>query len=119
MFRFAVQVAPEEACGLVFASGLSVSIRNRATEPQRYFELWPQDILDCLTSCGLSLDEVRAVWHSHPISASTPSPEDCRVMKKTQLPMFIVSLTTRRVAGFVLNADGRAVRCVDHEVTSL
>jgi proteasome lid subunit RPN8/RPN11 len=101
MLAFAMQVAPEEACGLVFADGLSVSLKNRAADPVRRFELWPQDILDCLVSCGLSLDDVRAVWHSHPVGPSCPSGDDYAIMQKVKLPMFIVSVSSRTISGYV------------------
>lgn len=113
MLAMSQQAAPEEACGLVFASGDCLSLPNRAPNPHTHFEIWPADILDRL---GLMLDEVRAVWHSHPISTSLPSPDDRAVMERTKLPMFIVGVTTRIIACYALDAQRQLLTLARYEV---
>lgn len=116
LLAYSITVAPEEGCGLVFHGGISVSIRNRAKNPMTHFEIWPDDILQTLKDCHLDLDDVVAVWHSHPSTPVSPSPEDRAVMQRVGLPMFIVGLTMRVIAGYVLDPAGQAQRVALYEV---
>lgn len=116
MLTLSQQAAPEEACGLVFSSGDCIGLPNRASNRCTHFEIWPDDVLTFLRSHGLLLDEVRAVWHSHPISTSLPSPDDRGVMERTQLPMFIVGVTTRIIACYAIDAQRQLLALARYEV---
>lgn len=116
MLTMAQGAAPEEACGLVLLSGDCIRLPNRAANRCTHFEIWPDDVLRLIREHGLLLDEVGAVWHSHPISTSLPSPDDRGVMERTALPMFIVGVTTRIIGVYALDVHRQLLTLARYEV---
>lgn len=85
----AIECYPNEACGVVLASGDYVPLENVAPDPTTSFALPGQ-------AYAAVLPDVVAIVHSHPDGPDCPSAADMRSQIDTQKPWIIVSC----------NADG-------------
>jgi proteasome lid subunit RPN8/RPN11 len=72
--------APNECCGLLIGSigriDRAVPLRNRATDPQRRYEIDPRDFLAAVKQCRGTPDAVLGAYHSHPRGTTEPSESD-------------------------------------------
>ena len=92
MIEIARAEAPKEACGVLWfnrhgeAVGLK-ALRNSHETPTEGFAMCPITV-----SLLTFLHDWVGLWHSHPKTRAVPSREDLELMKRTDLPMVIVSL---------------------------
>jgi proteasome lid subunit RPN8/RPN11 len=92
MIDLAQTQAPSEACGAIWCNGRNEAIglkalRNQHETPTEGFAICPITV-----SLLTFLHSWVALWHSHPNSRAVPSREDVDLMRRTDLPMVIVSL---------------------------
>lgn len=74
--RRAFQAAPEEACGFLMDNGKFVEIRNSHPYPYKSFRMLESDLTAKITS----IDDIRAIWHTHPSGILEPSTADMQFM---------------------------------------
>lgn len=93
--QHALDVLPNEACGLVVAYGRHhriIPADNLAADPRCTFELDPEAWLRVRDG-----EEVIGIYHSHPDGDPTPSVADLTSCEISGYPWYIVGAQTRRV----------------------
>ena len=74
------EAAPEECCGLLLGTGDTITeamrAHNRADDPQRRYEIDPQDHFVAIRHARAHGLDVVGAYHSHPRSAPVPSDTD-------------------------------------------
>jgi proteasome lid subunit RPN8/RPN11 len=93
----------EERCGFILKDGDLIELRNSHPEPTIGFEIDPKDTL-------AYIDQLAAIWHTHPQEPSVLSGEDKSCMEQwPDLKHYIVGEDGVRVYvvkdGVVLNED--------------
>ena len=98
IFVSAKEAAPAECCGLIGGSheGIAKSIyslRNFATDKIVSYEAAPEDLFAAQRQMRDRGEELLAIYHSHPRSASpAPSETDVRLAYYPQAVYFIIGL---------------------------
>jgi proteasome lid subunit RPN8/RPN11 len=89
--------APNEACGYVAAqngvASQSIRLTNVDNSPE-HFSLDPAEQFSAARKIRNNNMQLRAVYHSHPVSPARPSQEDIRLAFDASLSYIIVSLAT-------------------------
>ena len=72
--------APNECCGLLIGAAERIDealpLQNRASDPQRRYEIDPRDFLAAMKRCRGTSAGILGAYHSHPRSAPEPSQSD-------------------------------------------
>ncbi len=79
----ALRAGEQECCGLLLGSAANqiedmAVCRNIAAEPERHFEIPPQDIIAAEKEMRRGGRLLLGYYHSHPAGGSVPSPTDAR-----------------------------------------
>jgi desampylase len=78
--RISADLAPREACGLLFGSAGAVTAmqaaENVAEDPERRFEIAPATLFAALRAERTGGPRIAGYWHSHPSGDATPSQTD-------------------------------------------
>jgi proteasome lid subunit RPN8/RPN11 len=78
--RISAEVAPREACGLLFGAPDRITdwqaVENVAEEPERHFEIEPGALFAALRAERAGGPKIAGYWHSHPSGDVTPSVTD-------------------------------------------
>jgi proteasome lid subunit RPN8/RPN11 len=76
----AAKAAPRECCGLLLGRGATIEAivpcRNIHPDPEGYFEIDPQMLIDAHRAARSGGPQVLGYYHSHPGGQSRPSPVD-------------------------------------------
>lgn len=110
MLQFAQQEAPNEACGLVVATGKRQRLqraKNIAANPTTTFDLDP----DAWLQIGDD-ESVVGIFHSHPMTSAEPSMADLAGCEASAMPWHIINPQTAQYVyfeptGFVTPYAGR------------
>ncbi len=113
----------QEICGLIAArDGIPEQIyriHNSAAQPQKLFEMDPEQQIDAMRSMRESGEQLFAIYHSHPHSPALPSVTDLHEAAYPDTLYLIVSLDTKGVLqlkGFYLDANKESIQNVDLSV---
>jgi proteasome lid subunit RPN8/RPN11 len=78
--RISAEVAPREACGLLFGAPDRITdwqaVENVAEEPERHFEIDPGRCSQRSVPSAPAGRKIAGYWHSHPSGDATPSVTD-------------------------------------------
>jgi desampylase len=78
--RISADLAPREACGLLFGSADAITdwqaVENVAEAPERRFEIAPEALFAALRAERAGGPRIAGYWHSHPGGNATPSVTD-------------------------------------------
>ncbi|TGX52303.1 M67 family peptidase [Sphingomonas gei] len=78
--RISADLAPREACGLLFGSADAITamqgVENVAEDPERRFEIDPAALFAALRAERAGGPRIAGYWHSHPSGDPTPSATD-------------------------------------------
>jgi len=101
IFEHAREADPAECCGLIAGTDLLVSriypLRNVAVDPVVSYEAAPEDLFAAQRQMRDRGEELLAIYHSHPRSASpAPSETDVRLAYYPQAAYFIIGLAGPR-----------------------
>ena len=101
IFEYAREADPAECCGLIAGADLLVSriypLRNVAVDPVVSYEAAPEDLFTAQRQMRDRGEELLAIYHSHPRSASpAPSETDVRLAYYPQAIYFIIGLAGPR-----------------------
>ena len=107
----AAQIAGEqEICGLVGARESQPTtcypIENIAEQPERHFQLNPQQQIEAMRQMRQRNESLFAIYHSHPNTPAEPSATDIELASYPDALYLIISLNTKGVLemrGFRLN----------------
>jgi proteasome lid subunit RPN8/RPN11 len=84
IYTHAVDVFPQECCGIVSAAGDVIPLKNQAADPYENFKISPGDFIKY---SGGAL----CMYHSHPDRPAIASEADLECAKRMRLPLMIVS----------------------------
>lgn len=91
----------QEVCGVISShQGVAhqlFPIENIATEPERLFEMEPQQLIEALRSIREEGDALWAIYHSHPDAPATPSSRDLLDANYPDALYLVISLNTEGV----------------------
>lgn len=79
LFRRADAEDPLECCGLISSDGDGLAFwgaENKAEDPSAGFAIDPDDMLKITKQAEARRERIIAVYHSHPGSSISPSPDD-------------------------------------------
>src|SRR5258707_7923349 len=102
IFAYALAAAPDECCGLIGGSNDGIvksiySLRNLAADKIVSYEAAPEDLFAAQRQMRDRGEELLAIYHSHPRSASpAPSETDVRLAYYPQAVYFIIGLAGPR-----------------------
>lgn len=75
LFNLYEESFEEERCGFILKDGNVIELKNIHAEPTVGFEIDPKDIL-------AYIDQLDAIWHTHPQDSSVLSGEDKSCMQQ-------------------------------------
>ncbi|MDN5862582.1 MAG: M67 family metallopeptidase [Salinisphaera sp.] len=115
---FEAQKRPqEEVCGLVGGLGHKLQTlyptANVAADPDRRFEVDPQQQIDALRCMREAGEQLLAVYHSHPAAPPEPSARDIAELGYPEAALLIISLNIKGVL------EMRGWRCRDGDAREL
>lgn len=85
LFKYYNTSDNQERCGLILSGGETLESKNIHPEPEKGFEIDPEDILK-------HIDELAGTWHTHPNTSSVLSAEDFNCFKQwPDLTHYIIS----------------------------
>ena len=115
MEAHALEVRPDECCGLLAGDGRLISsvyrLRNTADSPRSRYFAAPEDLLAAMRTMRQRGQAMMGIYHSHPQSSAYPSKSDVELAFYSDAVYFIVSLA----AGIEI----RAFRIDNQEITSV
>lgn len=79
LMRRAFQSAPEEACGFLMSDGKFIEINNSHQYPYMGFQMSRDDLMKKVGTQEL-IDNIVAIWHTHPGGSLDPSNADMGYM---------------------------------------
>lgn len=86
--HLAIQGMPFEVCGAIYKHNIIVQHQNVHPEPEHHYD------------AEIDLEEVKAIWHSHPVGPIGPSDNDLRFMQfcaEQGLSFHHIIVTTKEV----------------------
>jgi len=97
IFAYAIEANPAECCGLIGGADCRVTsiypLHNVAADPNVSYEAAPEDLFAAQRQMRDRGEELLAIYHSHPRSASpAPSETDVRLAYYPQAVYFIIGL---------------------------
>jgi proteasome lid subunit RPN8/RPN11 len=97
IFAYAREASPAECCGLIGGADCRVTniypLHNVAADPSVSYEAAPEDLFTAQRQMRDRGEELLAIYHSHPRSASpAPSETDVRLAYYPQAVYFIIGL---------------------------
>lgn len=111
--RISADLAPREACGLLFGSEDAITgwqaAENVAEDPERRFEIDPAALFAALRAERAGGPRIAGYWHSHPSGDPTPSATDAAMAQPDGKLWLIVAGEDARLwrAGGTGPAHGR------------
>lgn len=125
MWRLLCEHNPKEVCGVLYPSDpynqpslsydrLHVMI-NYAPDPTKEFWMNPEELRHLFFEVVPPIQTIM-LWHSHPTSRWNLSPQDCKVMRATSLPMAVVAVQPYPsvvVYDFHSTSTARCIRMVE------
>lgn len=115
MEAHALEVRPDECCGLLAGDGDVISsvyrLRNEADSPRTKYFAAPEDLLAAMRTIRQQGQTMMGIYHSHPESPAFPSKSDVDLAFYSDCVYFIVSLAAE--------VEIRAFRIDNHEITSV
>jgi len=115
MEAHALEVRPDECCGLLAGDGDVISsvyrLRNEAYSPRTKYFAAPEDLLAAMKTIRQRGQTMMGIYHSHPESPAYPSKSDVELAFYSDSVYFILSLAA--------GVEIRAFRIANQEITSV
>ncbi|GAW85064.1 conserved hypothetical protein [Bathymodiolus platifrons methanotrophic gill symbiont] len=101
LLHHAQQTPEQEVCGLISSLNNTpyhcYPIENTATQPERFFNLDPQQQIQAMASMREKDEQLFAIYHSHPSAPAVPSSTDIEQANYPDTLYIIISLNTKGV----------------------
>ncbi|NOQ64597.1 MAG: hypothetical protein GQ582_08810 [Methyloprofundus sp.] len=112
------QQTPElEVCGLISSQDQqpyrSYAIKNAADQPERFFQLDPQEQIQAMATMRDNNEQLFAIYHSHPTAPASPSKTDIALANYPEALYLIISLNTKGIM------ELRAFKILEEHFTEL